>query len=259
MRRHIGDAAARFIFIRSPLIARRRYFREAGPVRRTRINHLIRISPIRLIDENNEQRGVVDTSEALRMAIDAGLDLVEISPEASPPVCKIMDYGKFKYEQSKKDQKSRAASKQAEMKEVRLGRSIKIDPHDVQIRVDQARRFLIDGHKVQLVQQFRGREMMHRDLGMDRLRAIIDSLGDVSKVETPPKQMGRRMTLILAPDRPKIEAIKRKAEKEKGVAEDAKADQQIPPAGDDGKKPQAQKPAPPEPTEEPSEHAESRN
>ena len=178
---------------------------------------MIRISPIRLLGEDNEQLGVVETSEAMRMAEQAGLDLVEISPEASPPVCRIMDYGKFKYEQSKKDHKSRVASKQAEMKEVRLGRSIKIDPHDVQIRVDQARRFLIDGHKVQLVQQFRGREMMHRDLAMQRMRDIVDSLSDVAKVETPPKTMGRRTTLILAPDRPKVEAIRRRMDQEKGI------------------------------------------
>lgn len=190
------------------------------------MNHLIRISPIRVIDENNEQLGVIETSEALRRAELAGMDLVEISPEASPPVCKIMDFGKFKYEQSKKDQKSRAASKQAEMKEVRLGRSIKIDPHDVQIRVDQARRFLMEGHKVQIVQQFRGREMMHRDIAMARMREIVDSLSDIAKVETPPRTMGRRTSLIIAPDRPKVEAAKRRLEKERpagAAGEDGRA------------------------------------
>ncbi|MEQ8850710.1 MAG: translation initiation factor IF-3 [Phycisphaerales bacterium] len=193
---------------RSPLIARR-FYRNQGPVRKTRVNDEIRISPIRLIDENNQQVGVVETHEAKRRAQDVGLDLVEISPDIRPPVCKIMDYGKYKYELSKKEQQKRAASKQAEMKEVRLGRSAKIDPHDVEIRVAQARKFLLAGHKVQLVQQFRGREMAHRDIGMDRLREICEQLGDISKVETTPKQVGRRMSIILAPDKVKIEAIKR--------------------------------------------------
>jgi translation initiation factor IF-3 len=153
------------------------------------------------------------------MADEAGMDLVEISPDARPPVCKIMDYGKYKYELSKKEQKNRAASKQAELKEVRLGRSIKIDPHDVQIRIDQARRFLMEGHKVLIVQQFRGREMMHRDIGMDLVNEVIRQLGDIAKVETPPRTMGRRTNMILAPDRTKIEAIKRKMERERPAGE----------------------------------------
>ena len=176
------------------------------------MNHEIRLSPVRVIDENNEQVGVIDTDEARRMAMDAGLDLVEIQPDQRPPLCKIMDYGKYKYELSKKSQKSRAASKQNEMKEVRLGRSAKIDPHDVEIRVNQARRFLFDGHKVLLVQRFRGREMAHREIGMDRLRQIAKDLEDIAKVEVPPKLAGRQMSMMLAPDRAKIDAIKRREE-----------------------------------------------
>lgn len=174
------------------------------------MNGLIRISPIRLIDENNEMVGVVETSEALRRAQDAGLDLVEVSPDSSPPVCRILDYGKFKYEQSKKEKAQRAKSKSLEMKEVRLGRSMKIDPHDIQIRLNKARQFLMDGHKVQIVQNFRGREMMHRDRGDDRMRDIIETLEDIGKVEVPPRMNGRRMTMIIAPDKAKIEAIKRR-------------------------------------------------
>lgn len=175
---------------------------------------MIRITPIRLLDADNEQVGVVETSEALRMAEEAGLDLVEISPDARPPVCRIMDHGKFKYEQSKKDQANRSNSKQAEMKEIRLGRSIKIDKHDVQIRVDQSRRFLMAGHKVQITQRFRGREMAHKDLGLARLRDIADQLEDVAKVETAPRWAGRQASFILAPDKPKIEAIKAKLARE---------------------------------------------
>lgn len=174
---------------------------------------MIRITPVRLIGPEDEQLGVVETSEALRQADAAGLDLVEISPDARPPVCKIMDYGKFKFEQGR-EEKAKGRNKPAEMKEVRLGRSIKIDPHDVQIRVDQSRRFLMEGHKVQIVQVFRGREMMHRDLGVKLLRMVVDQLADISKVEVPPRTLGKRTNLILAPDKVKIEAIKRKAAKE---------------------------------------------
>ena len=185
---------------------------------------MIRLSPIRLIDQDNQQVGVVETAEAQRMAREAGLDLVEIQADARPPVCKIMDYGKYKYDLSKKEQKSRAASKGSDMKEVRLGRSMKIDPHDVQIRVDQARKFLMDGHKVMIVQRYRGREMMHKRLGEQRLREIVDMLSDVAKVEVPPRTSGRQVTLILAPDKPKIEAIKRKkAREEEQAKKDADA------------------------------------
>jgi translation initiation factor IF-3 len=183
-------------------------------VQRTRVNHMIRISPIRLINADNEQVGVVDTHEALRMAQEAGLDLVEVVADARPPVCKIMDYGKYKYDLSKKEQKSRAAGKQQELKEIRLGRSIKIDPHDVQIRVDQARRFLMAGHKVQITQRFRGREMMHKELGLERLQKICVDLSDISKIEMAPRWVGRQTSIVLAPDRDKIEAIKRRMTKE---------------------------------------------
>jgi translation initiation factor IF-3 len=181
------------------------------------MNYEIRLTPIRLIDQHNNQIGVVETPVALRMAQEAGLDLVEIQADVRPPVCKIMDYGKYKFELSKKERGNRAASKQQEMKEVRLGRSLKIDDHDVEIRVNQARRFLMEGHKVQLVQQFRGREMQHRDIADARFRSILDNLGDISKLEMMPKLLGKRMSLILAPDKTKIEAIKRKLEREQSA------------------------------------------
>ena len=144
---------------------------------------MIRISPVRLIGADNEQVGVVETSEAMKMAQEAGLDLVEIVADSRPPVCKIMDYGKFKYEQSKKQKKGAGAGKAAEMKEIRLGRSVKIDPHDIGIRIDQARRFLMAGHKVLVTQRFRGREMAHKELGLDHLRQVADELADIGKVE----------------------------------------------------------------------------
>jgi translation initiation factor IF-3 len=193
-------------------------------MRRTRINHMIRITPVRVVGPDNEQIGVIETSDALRRADELGLDLVEISPDARPPVCKIMDYGKFKYEQSKTEQKNRAASKSSEMKEVRLGRSVKIDPHDVQIRVDQARRFLMAGHKVLFTQRYKGREIAHRELGMQRLREIAEKLADVSKIEQSARILGKAASMMLSPDKVKIEAIKRKLAKEeaakKGITEE---------------------------------------
>ena len=176
---------------------------------------MIRASPIRLIDEDNEMIGVVETPEALRQAREAGLDLVEVASDSEPPVCRILDYGKYKYEQAKKDKANKARSKTAEMKEVRLGRSMKIDPHDIQIRLNQARRFLMDGHKVNIVQNFRGREMMHRHRGMERMNDIVKQLEDIAKLEVPPRQTGRRMMMTLAPDKPKIEQIKRRLESAK--------------------------------------------
>jgi translation initiation factor IF-3 len=141
------------------------------------------------------------------MAEEQGLDLVEISPDARPPVCKIMDFGKFKYEQSK--QSKNKGAKTSELKEVRLGRSVKIDPHDVGIRVKQARRFLLEGHKVQITQRFRGREMAHREIGIERLKEISKTLAEVGKVEAPPRWNGPQAFIIMAPDKAKCEAVKR--------------------------------------------------
>lgn len=146
--------------------------------------------------------GVVDTDEARRRAQDLGLDLVEIAADVRPPVCRIMDFGKFKYEKSKKERANK--SKATELKEVRLGRSMKIDPHDIQIRLKQARKFLLDGHKVQIVQNFRGREMAHKDRGNERMQEIVQQMDDIAKVELYPRMAGRRMTMVLAPDRQKI-------------------------------------------------------
>ncbi|MEL6497157.1 MAG: translation initiation factor IF-3 [Planctomycetota bacterium] len=200
-------------------IARGRFFRDTGPVQRTRVNHMIRISPIRLIGKDNEQIGVIDTHEAIRMAEEAGLDLVEVVSDSRPPVCKIMDYGKHKYDLSKRKQPS---TKGNELKEIRLGRSIKIDPHDIEIRSAQARRFLMEGHKVQVIQRFRGREMAHKDLGLDNLRTFFESLEDICKVEQTPRPFGRQFNMLLAPDKPRIEAMKAKMKREEAEEQKAK-------------------------------------
>jgi translation initiation factor IF-3 len=174
-----------------------------------RINDRIRISPVRLIDEHGTMVGVVETDEARRMAMTAGLDLVEIAADVRPPVCKIMDFGKYKYEQSKKDKQGRK-TKTSEMKEVRLGRSMKVDPHDVEIRVQQARRFLLDGHKVQLVASYKGREMAHKEIGAAKLDAAIAKLTDLARLDSPPRFNGKRLSAMLSPDRARIDAYKRK-------------------------------------------------
>jgi translation initiation factor IF-3 len=193
---------------------------------------------VRLIDENDQMIGVVDVRDALDRARAAELDLVEVAADSDPPVCRILDYGKYRYEQSKKDKANKAKSKSVEMKEVRLGRSMKIDPHDIQIRLNQARKFLMDGHKVQIVQNFRGREMVHRHRGTERLQQIVDELSDISKLEAPPRQAGRRMTMILAPDKAKIQQVKRRqqadAQKKGGEASKPDEDKSQPaPAGEE--------------------------
>ena len=190
--------------------------RPTGP----RMNERIRITPIRLIDENGEQAGVVETPDALRRARDLGLDLVEMAADSRPPVCRIMDYGRYKYEQSKKEKANKAKTKTSELKEVRLGRSMKIDPHDIAIRMRQARKFLLEGHKVQIVQQFRGREMAHRHRGDERMRDIIAELEELGKLETSPRMAGRRMSVILGPDKRKIDAYRRKMEAEGKATEE---------------------------------------
>ena len=171
--------------------------RDTG--KRLRVNDLIRISPVRLIDENDAQVGVVELDDAKSRAKAAGLDLVEVAPQSRPPVCRIMDYGKWKYHQRKKEQKAKSHAKQSELKGVRLRPSI--DDHDLDIKVAHARSFLEDGNKVQFVMLFKGRQMAHQDIGRRTMQDIVAKLEEVSKVEAFPKMMGRRMTMVLAPDR----------------------------------------------------------
>ncbi len=156
---------------------------------------MIRISPVRLIDQDNEQRGVVPTAEAMRLAREVGQDLVEVSPTEKPPVCRIMDYGKFKYDQKKK-QKQRTGHAVV-LKEVRM--RPKTDPHDREIKLNRAKRFLADGAKVQFTMLFRGRERFHRERAMAIFTEIIEEFGDTIKLERPAHIEGRRMTMVVAP------------------------------------------------------------
>lgn len=164
---------------------------------------MIRIREVRLIDETGAQAGIVETGEARRRAYDAGLDLVEVSPDARPPVCKIMDYGKFKYALKKKEHDSKRKQHQVQTKEIRL--RPKIAEHDVAYKSKQAREFLLDGDKVQVTMLFRGREMSHMAVARTVMDAFVAKLSDVSKVERGAKMEGRRLGLLListAPPRP---------------------------------------------------------
>lgn len=152
---------------------------------------------MRLIDESAEQRGVMPTVDALQLARDAGLDLVEVSPTERPPVCKIMDYGKHRYLQSKR---SRQRSQENRIKEVRL--RPKTDPHDKDIKMKRARSFLEDGHRVQFTMRFRGRERFHREIGMNTLSEIAHECEDIAKIERPARMLGHRMTMVLVPLKP---------------------------------------------------------
>jgi len=164
-----------------------------------RHNEQIRISPIFLINEKDEKVGSTPTNEALRRAREAGLDLVEVAPTARPPVCRIMDYGKWRYQQQKKEDKSRASNKGGQLKELKL-KTVRIGDHDLGIKINHARDFLKEGNKVQFTLQFKGREMAHLELGRDIFKKIKEELWPVSKIERDAKMEGRRMTLVLQPD-----------------------------------------------------------
>lgn len=161
------------------------------------MNEQIRISPVRLIDENNGQVGVVTIQEAQHRATEAGMDLVEVAPGSKPPVCRIMDFGKWIYQQKRKAKESQKKQHVVSLKELRL--RPKIDVHDRDIKVAHAAKFLEKGHKVQFTMQFRGREMMHVNLGYQIMEEILEILKDQAKIERPAEMLGKRLTMILMP------------------------------------------------------------
>ncbi|MFO1154761.1 MAG: translation initiation factor IF-3 [Rhodospirillales bacterium] len=162
-----------------------------------RINDEISVPTVRLIDADGEQKGVVSVRDALQMAFAAGLDLVEIAPQAEPPVCKILDFGKFKYEAQKRRNEARKKQKVIEVKEIKMRPGI--DEHDYQVKVRNMRRFLDEGDKVKVTIRFRGREMVHQDLGLKVLDRVRDELEDLSKVEQYAKLEGKQMVMVIAP------------------------------------------------------------
>ncbi len=163
-----------------------------------RRNQQIKIPEVRLIDQNGDQVGVMATDEARVLAAEAGLDLVEISPKASPPVCKIMDYGKFKFELAKKNQQSKKKQKKIQLKEVKFRPNT--DEGDFQVKLKNLRKFIDQGNKVKVTIMFRGRELAHRELGSEMLDRLVEDLKDEVVVEQRPAKMeGRFMIMLLAP------------------------------------------------------------
>ena len=162
-----------------------------------RINDEIRVPQVRLIDQHGEMQGVLTAREALIRAYDVGLDLVEISPNAVPPVCKILDYGKYKYEQQKKANEARKKQKVVEIKEIKVRPNI--DDHDYDVKMRQMKTFISEGDKVKVTLRFRGREMAHQDLGVKVLDRIRTELAETTKVEQFPRLENRQMIMVLAP------------------------------------------------------------
>ena len=152
---------------------------------------------VRCIDPDGEQLGVIDTYDAIRKAEDFGLDLVEVQPNADPPVCKILDYGKFKYEAQKRANEARKKQKTIEVKEIKFRPNI--DEHDYQVKMRNVNKFLSSGDKVKVTLRFRGREMAHQEIGANVLSRVRDETDEIAKVEAMPKMEGRQMVMVLAP------------------------------------------------------------
>lgn len=165
--------------------------------RRLRINDMIRVPEVRLISGDGRQAGVIATEQAMELARNEGLDLVEVSPQARPPVCKILDYGKFKFEQEKRIKESKRKQKLGKLKEIRM--QPKIEKHDLQFKARQVRQFLEEGNKVKVTIRFRGRELAHTEIGRGVLGRILDILDDSAVLERRPQMEGRFMSMFLSP------------------------------------------------------------
>jgi len=162
-----------------------------------RVNQQIAADPVRVVNADGEMVGVIPLKQGLEIAFQAGLDLVEVSPNASPPVCKVLDYGKYKYETQKKANEARKKQKVIDVKEIKMRPGI--DEHDYQVKMRSVRRFLDEGDKVKMTIRFRGREMAHQELGMKVLDRIRSDIEAQAKVEQTPRTEGRMMTMVLAP------------------------------------------------------------
>jgi len=161
------------------------------------VNRFIEAETIRLVDHEGEMVGVVSLERGFDLADEVGLDLVEVSPNADPPVCKLLDYGKFKYEAQKKANEARKRQKTIDVKEIKMRPTI--DVHDYEVKMRSIVRFIDEGDKVKVTMRFRGREMVHQDLGIKVLDRVRDDLGDLAKIEQFPKLEGRQMTMVMAP------------------------------------------------------------
>ena len=166
-------------------------------VPQVRVNYRIRVSEVRVIGEDGKMMGVLPTRQAQGLASQAGLDLVEINPKAVPPVCKIMDYGKFKYEKKKKEREAKKHQTVIELKEVKFRPNT--DAHDIQVKTRNIKRFLEDKNKAKLTVRFRGREMAHKDIGRKLLMRVAESVSELGVVTQQPREEGRVMTMIISP------------------------------------------------------------
>ncbi|MPY70233.1 MAG: translation initiation factor IF-3 [Alphaproteobacteria bacterium] len=178
-------------------IARRPFFGAAPQKDDRRVNELITSPTVRVVDPDGEMLGVMTPAEAMAKAEGFGLDLVEISPNADPPVCKILDYGKFKYEDQKRKAEARKKQKTIDIKEIKMRPGI--DEHDYDVKMRAMRRFLDEGDKVKVTLRFRGRELAHQELGLKVLNRVRDDVDEVAKVEQMPKMEGRQMIMVVAP------------------------------------------------------------
>jgi translation initiation factor IF-3 len=161
------------------------------------VNQEITALKVRLVDERGEMIGVVSRNDAIQRAGEAGLDLVEVAASADPPVCKILDFGKFKYEEQKRKNEARKKQKIIEVKEIKLRPGI--DDHDYDVKMRSMAKFIEEGDKVKVTMRFRGRELAHQELGMDVLMRVKDDLDEVAKIEQHPRMEGRQMTMVLSP------------------------------------------------------------
>ena len=184
---HKGDKA----------IARRPHHAQPPKKEGPRTNRDIRVPRVLLIDEHGEKQGIMPVEAALEAASEAGLDLVEVSPNADPPVCKIVDYGKLKYQEQKKKAEAKKKQKTVEIKEIKMRPNI--DVHDYQVKTKAMTRFFEAGDKVKVTLRFRGREMAHQDRGMDIMNRVKEDFAEVAKVEFEPKMEGRLMVMVMAP------------------------------------------------------------
>ena len=192
-----------------------------------RVNQAIRAREVRLIDDEGQQIGVVPLREALHMAAERGLDLVEVAPTANPVVCRIMDYGRFKYEQEKREREARKKQHVMVVKELVIRPNI--DAHDLQIRLRQGEGFLREGHKLKVTMRFRGREIVHVDLGVQTLQHMAEQLAAVGQVESAPRQEGRALTMVLTPRPEVLRALQHRGGAAGPAAGDGEAAHQVTP------------------------------
>ncbi|MEN3038960.1 MAG: translation initiation factor IF-3 [Candidatus Kryptonium sp.] len=192
-----------------------------------RINEQIKVPKVRVVDENGQSLGIMNTRDALRLAEERGFDLVEVAPHANPPVCRLMDYGKYKYEKQKEEKLQKKQKSASVLKELRFHPNT--GEHDFQFKARHAKEFILDGHKVKAQVIFKGREILHTEFGERILKKLIEFLSDVARVEQDIRLEGNSMSVLFAPDRKKIQMLKEQEEKNKqsgGQLNNAKGEEQ---------------------------------